>query len=168
MTVRAQHHDRTAGRRSSGVTKDPGGRARACGTRPEVTGSYTASYTRNYSSEWLVGGPARPAITTDLVNLPARLPAPHVDEKKGGSGSRAVSLRVLGSGRAGRQRESEQGQGDGGAVRGSGRRKGQKEIQKDKSQKKDEEGQKGAVRDGRRGGRWGGVKRLMVGVGEGR
>jgi hypothetical protein len=61
----------------------------------------SGSYTRNYSSEWLVEAPARPAITGDLGRLPARLPAPHVDEKKGGSGSRAVSLRVLGSGRAG-------------------------------------------------------------------
>jgi hypothetical protein len=67
--------------------------------------SYTVSYTKSYSGEWLTKRPARPAITTDLVKLPARLPAPHVDEKKGGSGSRAVSLRVLGSGRAGRQGE---------------------------------------------------------------
>ena len=129
-------------------------------------GSYTASYTKNYSSEWLVGGPARPAITTDLVNLPARLPAPHVDEKKGGSGSRAVSLRVLGSGRAGRQRSLERVmemvvQSE---VQGGG--KDQKEIQKDKSQKKNEEGQKGAVIDGRWGGRPGGIGWLVAGVGE--
>jgi hypothetical protein len=63
----------------------------------------TARCTKRCSSNWLTKRPARPAITTDLVKLPARLPAPHIDEKKGGSGSRAVSLGILGSGRAGGQ-----------------------------------------------------------------
>jgi hypothetical protein len=148
-------------RRCGGLVENLAGIGWGCGR-------YTASYTRNYSGEWLIGGPARPAITTDLVKLPARLPAPHVDEKKGGSGSRAVSLRVLGSGRAGRQRSLSRvremvGQSE---VQGGG--KEQQVILKDKRQKKHQEGQKGAVRGGRQGGRAGSVRRSVAGVGMGR
>ena len=149
---------------------------RGCGGRVENVagtgwgcGRYTASYTKNYSSEWLTGGPARPAITTDLVNLTARLPAPHVDEKKGGSGSRAVSLRVLGSGRAGRQRSLERVTEMVESVRGSGRRKrSEGNSKREKSKERMREGRKGTVRDGRQGGRPGGIGWLVAGVGDGR
>jgi hypothetical protein len=92
--------------RGERVAAGPRGGRRRTLQRPLAPATKTAcrctgKYTKRCSSEWLAKGPARPAITGVSRRSPARLPAPHIDEKKGGAGSRAVSLRNLGSGRAG-------------------------------------------------------------------
>jgi hypothetical protein len=61
----------TGHRRSSGVLENLASSDWGCG-------GYSRSYSKNYSCECLSKRPARPAITTDRVKLPARLPAPHV------------------------------------------------------------------------------------------